>query len=225
VYVTSPSAPVTADLKAVYDGPITTSTMVEDFFGGAATAVTGGDYNFSYQGGNYVQSSTGGVSSTTGDVKYTCKVTIKPIADQTGILGAKVSLQVQASTSGVPLPSVLVYLADGLPNNLSIDPNTGKISGTLAGPTDTSAVTVDVYNGSVFKGDANCNAQVTFTWTVSPPAPAATSHRYPAGGVATGGGTDHQAPWRVPLALAALVFGVAGGAVILRPALHRAIRR
>lgn len=62
--VTSPTAPVAADLKAKYDGAVSTSTMVADFFGGAATKITGGDYFFSYQGGNYVQTTSG----STGDV-------------------------------------------------------------------------------------------------------------------------------------------------------------
>ena len=54
VTVTSPSAPVPADLHSSYTTESTTQ-MVQDFFGGAATNVAGGDYFAVYQGGNYVQ--------------------------------------------------------------------------------------------------------------------------------------------------------------------------
>lgn len=57
--VTSPSVPVAADLKPDYDGAVSTTTMVSDFFGGKATNIAGGAYDFSYQGGNYVQDTSG----------------------------------------------------------------------------------------------------------------------------------------------------------------------
>jgi hypothetical protein len=57
--VTSPSAPVAADLKSNYDGAVSTTTMVSDFFGGKATSIVGGAYDFSYQNGNYVQDTAG----------------------------------------------------------------------------------------------------------------------------------------------------------------------
>jgi len=55
--VTSPTAPVTADLHSSYTTESTTQ-MVQDFFGGAATNVAGGDYFAVYQGGDYVQNGT-----------------------------------------------------------------------------------------------------------------------------------------------------------------------
>jgi hypothetical protein len=57
VTVTSPTAPVPADLHSSYTTESTTQ-MVQDFFGGAATNVAGGDYFAVYQGGDYVQNGT-----------------------------------------------------------------------------------------------------------------------------------------------------------------------
>jgi len=67
--VTSPSAPVNANLPSQMDG-VGTGTIVAKWFGLPDTSqVVGGDYNFSYQNGNYVQSWDGSNSVITSDVQ------------------------------------------------------------------------------------------------------------------------------------------------------------
>jgi hypothetical protein len=56
--VTSASAPHPAGLHSSYTTQ-STSQMVSDFFGGAASSIAGGDYFASYQGGDYVQTTSG----------------------------------------------------------------------------------------------------------------------------------------------------------------------
>jgi hypothetical protein len=57
VYVNSPNGPDPASLPAQEPGDVSTSAMVQQLFDGKATSITGGDYYYSYQNGNYVQSS------------------------------------------------------------------------------------------------------------------------------------------------------------------------
>jgi sugar (pentulose or hexulose) kinase len=57
VYVHSTSGPDPAGLPAQEPGDVGTSAMVQQLFDGNATAIVGGDYYYSYQNGNYVQSS------------------------------------------------------------------------------------------------------------------------------------------------------------------------
>lgn len=222
--VTSPSAPVPADLKSGYNGAISSSTMIADFFNGKATNIAGGDYLFSYQGGNYVQST----NNIHGDVVLDpCAVTIKPIADQSGVLGTTVTgLQVSASTNEATPPSKLFYQASGLPKSLHIDPATGLISGALTGPTGTSLVTIKVTNTYFSNTDENkfCLGVTTFKWTVTLTAPSPTptpsqsapSGGNPVGGVQTGGGLPVHSTWVpvgagvVALGLLSLAFGFAG---------------
>lgn len=60
VAVTSPNTPSQSGLHSTYTGAVSTSQMVQDFFGdSASTTVTGGDYFASYQNGNYVQTTSG----------------------------------------------------------------------------------------------------------------------------------------------------------------------
>lgn len=63
--VTSATAPSRHYLHSSYAGNVSTTKMVNDFFNDAATSIVGGDYFFSYQNGNYVQTTSG----TSGDVK------------------------------------------------------------------------------------------------------------------------------------------------------------
>lgn len=64
VSVTTTGTPSQANLKSSYSGAISSTTMVQDFFGDPSAKVNGGDYFFSYQNGAYVQTT----SSIYGDV-------------------------------------------------------------------------------------------------------------------------------------------------------------
>jgi hypothetical protein len=57
LYVVSPTGPNPSKLPAQESTTASTTDMVQLLFGGKATSITGGDYYFSYQNGNYVQSS------------------------------------------------------------------------------------------------------------------------------------------------------------------------
>lgn len=194
VDVVSPTGPVAADLKSNYDGAVSTSTMVEDFFNGAATSIVGGAYDFSYQGGNYVQTTD---SITGAVVPDACTVTITAIPDQSGVLGDNVTgLQVKATTNEATPPSHLLYGASGLPNSLHIDNTTGLISGTLTGPTGTSLVTIKVYNTAFSNPDAGkfCVGTTTFKWNVTLTAPTPTPTPTPTGTSGGGGNVPTGAP-------------------------------
>jgi hypothetical protein len=65
LYVVSPVGPDASKLPAQESTTAGTSAMVQLLFNGQATSITGGDYNFSYQNGNYIQTTQG----ITGDVK------------------------------------------------------------------------------------------------------------------------------------------------------------
>jgi hypothetical protein len=65
VSVTSTGTPSQATLKSSYSGDISTTQMVQDFFGDPSATVAGGDYFFVYQHGAYVQTT----SSIYGDVR------------------------------------------------------------------------------------------------------------------------------------------------------------
>jgi hypothetical protein len=101
---------------------------------------------------------------TSADYSYTAftnhRPAVTPVADQSGVVGASVRLQVIAGDAdGDPL----TYSALNLPAGLSIDPSTGLIAGTLTTAGD-SLVTVRASDGSL-TGDA------TFGWHVDPAAP------------------------------------------------------
>lgn len=57
--VTSSHTPSQATLKSSYSGAVSGTQMVQDFFGDPDATLTDGTYLFSYQGGNYVQDTTG----------------------------------------------------------------------------------------------------------------------------------------------------------------------
>jgi serine protease len=85
-------------------------------------------------------------------------VTIATPEAQVGIVGASVSLPIQAagSTEG----EQLTYAATGLPPGLTIDPSTGTISGTLR--------IAGTYTATVRATDAaNDSSTASFTWTVN----------------------------------------------------------
>jgi hypothetical protein len=124
--------------------------------------------------------SASGSDGSTGSTTFTWTVrdTTPPAltspGDQTSTAGTAVNLPI-ASEDADPGS----FSATGLPPGLTIDKNTGTISGTIS-PTGagTYAVTVSALDGSV-------PASVSFTWTVmAPPPPAPTS--YPPGLVPPG---------------------------------------
>jgi hypothetical protein len=96
------------------------------------------------------------VSVTVGDVNDPPEVTDP--GDQQDDEGAIVSLQIVAADMD---GDALTYSAAGLPPDLSIDPDTGLISGTI---TQTSA---GVYPVTVTVTDGATPVSVNFDWTVS----------------------------------------------------------
>ena len=58
----------------------------------------------------------------------------------------------------------MAFSATGLPTGLSIDPNTGTISGTL----DSSADASSPFTTVITVGDGAYSTSQTITWTVSP---------------------------------------------------------
>ncbi|WP_331731007.1 M4 family metallopeptidase (plasmid) [Kitasatospora sp. NBC_00070] len=75
---------------------------------------------------------------------------------QTSLLGTPAALQIQAGSTN---PGPLAYSAQGLPDGLSIDPSTGKVTGTPA-TLGTGTVTVTVTDPT------NAASTTTFAWTV-----------------------------------------------------------
>jgi Putative Ig domain len=215
--VTSTTAPSASALHASYNGAVSTTQMVQDLFGDNASSVVGGDYTFSYQGGNYVQNTAG----ETGDVKaVACTVTVSSIADHTSVLNKAISTLQVAATSNYPT-SGMQYAAKNLPKGLQIDQATGKITGTPTA-TGTNLVTVGAINATYTTEAAPCADTTTFNWTVSLTTPSPSSspsgNGYPKGGVATGGGKPVSSPW-LPLgaALAGIgAFALVGGVTVAR---------
>jgi hypothetical protein len=233
--VTSATAPSASGLQSDYNGATEFSTLIDDFFGGSP-AISGGDiYTYSYQGGNYTQVGTeGGGLTITGDVTYVaCTVSLTPVAAQASVLNTAVTPVEVTATSNYP--GTLHYFASNLPKGLSIDPSTGKITGT-PNRTGTDVVTVGAFIPGYTDGTAHCSGTEQFNWTVSltapSPAPSSSSSgsarssasNFPTGGVQTGGGLPSpQFPW-ASLGIGLGILGAAGlaGAGIKRRAAMRA---
>ncbi|MCP5532074.1 MAG: DUF1929 domain-containing protein [Akkermansiaceae bacterium] len=97
-------------------------------------------------------------------VDPTSVVTLSNPGNQAGYAGEEVSL---VPTAGGPAGSVLSFTATGLPGGLTIDPATGRITGT---PAATGNFTV-----SLGVTDGVTSATQTFTWTL---APLSRSHKF-----------------------------------------------
>jgi hypothetical protein len=79
--------------------------------------------------------------------------------NQSNVAGGVVSLQVIGSD---PDGDPLTYSADGLPAGLTIDPNSGTISGTVADPGGAT----QVFAAMVTASDGSVSSSQTFQWTV-----------------------------------------------------------
>jgi hypothetical protein len=101
---------------------------------------------------------SGGSNSSQSFPWMVVQVGVTSPGDQTNNEGDTVSLQMQASAAS----GTLSYSSGALPPGLSLDANTGLISGILAaGAAGTYTVTVAASNGST-------SASQTFTWTINP---------------------------------------------------------
>ena len=78
---------------------------------------------------------------------------------QTGNVGDPVSLQISATDPDAG--STLTYSATGLPDGLTIDEDSGLISGTLS--------TAGAFSVTVTVSDGDLDAEASFAWNVSQP--------------------------------------------------------
>lgn len=86
---------------------------------------------------------------------------VTPPGDQSNVDGDVVALQIQSQHADT---TPVTYSAQGLPPNLSIDPNSGLISGKLSKTADSGSP----YTVTVVATEGSYSAGQTFTWTVSP---------------------------------------------------------
>lgn len=85
---------------------------------------------------------------------------VSNVPNQTTAQNSSANVQVSASD---PDGDTLTYAATGLPSGLSINANTGLISGTVVAAPGPYQVTVTVTDD----GSPNLSSQVSFTWTVT----------------------------------------------------------
>ncbi|EAQ98956.2 retention module-containing protein [Congregibacter litoralis] len=142
---------------------------------GTVTFTPDADYNGSASFEYTVSDGEGGTDTATVNLTVDAvndpPVSINPLAPQAND-DADVIAPLDASAAFADVDSTLEYSATGLPNGLSIDPNTGIISGTI----DNSASQVGggVYNVTVTATDGvNAPISESFAWTVTNPGPVA----------------------------------------------------
>lgn len=86
------------------------------------------------------------------------------VANQTNEQGEEISLQMLAVD---PEEDIITFEAIGLPAGLSINPNSGLISGTITALENTYVVSIT----AIDNGDPNESASIIFDWTVLLPPP------------------------------------------------------
>ena len=172
--------------------PFTGSTTAGGSMGGIFTIASDGTVSFDPDGAfedlsvgesrltsvTYtISDGNGGIDTATVEVTVT-GVNDTPqstvLAAQTGLDAGAVVVDVRSSFSDID-GDTLTFVATGLPPGLSIDPDTGVITGTISnnasGPTGTG-----VYSVEVTATDEHGQTTIqTFTWTVTNPLPTSTT--------------------------------------------------
>ncbi len=110
---------------------------------------------------NVTVSASDGVSSSSASFQWSVAVVgLAAPGDQSNVAGDVVSLPLTATdANGLPL----TFSAIGLPQGLSVDANSGAISGTLPA----SAANANPYQVSVTASDGTNSATQAFTWSVA----------------------------------------------------------
>ncbi len=124
-----------------------------------------------------ISDGNGGTSTATVEVTVApvndAPVASSPLPNVTGVDGEMPSIPTAGNFSDVD-GDILTFTAAGLPAGLSIDPDTGLISGTI--DNQASQVNGGVYTVTVTADDGNGGTvDSTFTYTVTNPAPTATN--------------------------------------------------
>jgi Putative Ig domain/Protein-glutamine gamma-glutamyltransferase len=156
---------VTLQVQAVNNGTGTLSYSASGLPGGLSINSGTGEITGTLSaGGSFavsVTASNGTDSASTGFLWVVdSAVTITGPGPQAFNAGGVVSVQVQASTTGM---GSLSYSASGLPTGLSINSGTGLISGTI----DTG-VSPDIYTSTITVTDGTSTAQRLVDWTIYP---------------------------------------------------------
>ncbi len=176
-----------------YNGPDTITYTISDGNGGTSTAT--------------VEINVGEVNDAP---------VSSPIAPRNDVDSAVVSVPVAANFSDVD-GDTLTFTAAGLPLGLSIDPNTGVISGTI--DSDASQPAGGVYTVVVTADDGRGGTvDQSFTWTITNPPPiavndtASTSEDLPVNIPVLGNDSDPDGD-----TLTVTTAGAANGTVVIRP--------
>lgn len=176
-----------------YNGPDTITYTISDGNGGTSTAT--------------VEINVGAANDAP---------VASPIAPRNAVDGAVVSVPVAANFSDID-GDTLSFTAAGLPLGLTIDPNTGVISGTI--DSDASQPAGGIYTVVITADDGNGGTvDQSFTWTITNPPPVA---------VNDSASTSEDLPVNIPIlgndsdpdgdALTVTTASAANGTVVIQP--------